>query len=114
MKKRYFLTLLIITLLFSFYGFNSIKENNEGNNKTDDLGDCIKSSNDPNFGLEWSRTNMWGKTCLDIAVSSSEDIYMVGGSDLMKYDKNGNLEWRENLNGDYERLILLTLLLLTP
>ena len=74
--------------------------------------DKPNQSDSPLYHLEWSLINSSVGYCWDMAMSSSEDIYMVcdgpssGNSAVVKYDKNANFQWETTADGDCRSIAL--------
>ena len=98
LKQTTILLLLIANFTLStitlFPNENRINELSEDNI----IEDLNLAGDEISFNVEWRRIWTQSQGCIDIAVSSSEDIYVIGeeeggGGYLLKYDKFGNLKW---------------------
>lgn len=108
-KKRIFLLVcLFFVLMFIVYFHNDTLWVNDFDKELKNP----KTNQAPLYQVEWSVLDSSIDTCFDLAMSPSEDLYMVcdavytGESTVVKFDNNGNLIWDALIEGEFRSIAL--------
>ncbi len=110
MKKRNINKILLFVFFLTLTVNGTLNSNNTPNRKGFHK-DSTRIKSDPKlaesggYGVEWYRT--YGNAlvddhCVDMAMSSSEDLYLIGNTDIVKYNKFGSHQWTREwyISGD--------------
>ena len=108
LKQNRILCILFLTCLCVIVENINFQQEDYGVDQLDNLS--LNAA--PLYHLEWSRIDSSLGVSWDLAMSSSEDIYMVcdgpssGKSTVIKYDKNGNFQWESSIDGEFRSIAL--------